>query len=132
MARKRLGSISNLVFLGNGVYHDPTGLGQIVHLPILSFLVQAPPDLGGFLHYNFVCTLLNDLVGSLLLYIKCFSSFKRLKNDVKGWSPSPSKREKEEERGRERVNVLSKILVKMEMFNTFTLEPFSTGNLRRT
>ena len=81
LARKRLGPISNLVFISNGIYHDPTGHGKIVHLPILSFLVRAPPELGGFLHHNFVCSLLNDLVGSPLSLICQF--FKRIKNEGK-------------------------------------------------
>ena len=63
LARKQLGPISNLVFLGNGIYEDPSEQGEIMHLPILSFLVKAPEQLGGYLHHNFFCSLLNDLFG---------------------------------------------------------------------
>ena len=62
LARKRLGTVRNLAFLGNGIYNDTNGTGEVVHLPILSFLFRAPPELGGYLHHNFVCSLLNDMV----------------------------------------------------------------------
>jgi selenocysteine lyase/cysteine desulfurase len=65
LARKRLGSIPNLIFLGQGIYNDPYNDGEIINLPIISFLVRAPEELGGYLHHNFVCSLLNDLVNKL-------------------------------------------------------------------
>jgi hypothetical protein len=55
-----LKSFSLKAFLGNGL--DPKSGSAVRHLPILSFLVRAPEQLGGFLHHNFVCLLLNDLV----------------------------------------------------------------------
>lgn len=58
-ARLRLGSIENLVILGNTLSTEKSRR----HLPVLSFLINGPKSLGGFLHYNFVCALLNDVFG---------------------------------------------------------------------
>jgi len=50
-----------------GPPHQATGGGAAARLPIFSFLILAPALEGGggsmFLHFNFVCALLNDLFG---------------------------------------------------------------------
>eukprot|EP00854_Cymbomonas_tetramitiformis_P012450 gene12450-14709_t len=55
-----LGACSRVVVLG------PPPSAAVSRLPIVSFLVRAPPTSAGanrFLHYNFVCAVLNDLFG---------------------------------------------------------------------
>lgn len=58
-ARMRLSNLENFVVLGNTL----STKNSRGHLPVLSFLINGPKSVGGFLHYNFVCALLNDLFG---------------------------------------------------------------------
>lgn len=53
-ARDKLDKVSQLVLLGSQKNKS---------LPVLSFMVKAPHQVGGYLHHNFVCALLNDLFG---------------------------------------------------------------------
>jgi selenocysteine lyase/cysteine desulfurase len=74
-ARKKLSNLDNFVLLGNAFVDDDVQR----HLPVLSFVVKSP-TLGGFLHHNFVCALLNDLFGiqarggNYSLTVSCFNS----------------------------------------------------------
>lgn len=56
---KRFSEIPNLLLLGRG---DSSAMNRVksTNLPIYSFLVRCGPQ---FLHYSFVCALLNDLFG---------------------------------------------------------------------
>jgi hypothetical protein len=58
-ARLRLSNLENFVVLGNTLSTEKSR----GHLPVLSFLIKEPKSAGGFLHYNFVCALLNDVFG---------------------------------------------------------------------
>lgn len=67
---KALQAHSNIVLLGRPSSNWVEGEGQQPrYLPIFSFLIQCAPAgvssslAGKFLHYNFVCALLNDLFG---------------------------------------------------------------------
>ena len=61
--KEHLGSVKNLILLGNR---------DLSRLPVLSFVITHP-ETGLFLHYNFVCAILNDLFGIQVKYcIYCF------------------------------------------------------------
>ena len=54
-ASKRLEKMENLI---------PVGPRKALKLPIISFMIKCPPSFGqGFLHHNFVCSILNDVFG---------------------------------------------------------------------
>jgi len=57
-ARQRLSKLENFHLLGSALSSN-----DYSHLPVLSFVISDGKNLGGFLHHNFVCALLNDVFG---------------------------------------------------------------------